>query len=92
MTPPERRRRTQKQLDRNRAKRASSTQDQEHYSSGSYEPGGASCFTLNIRDTRMPKGFKFTAEIAKFDGMQDPSSGSKTISSRETAREVTRLW
>ena len=62
----------QKQLDRNHAKRASNTEDQEHYSSGSYEPGGASCFTLNIRDTRMPKGFKLRAEIAKFDGTQDP--------------------
>ena len=32
----------------------------------------ASCFTLNIHNTRMPKGFKLTAEIFKFDGTQDP--------------------
>ena len=63
---------TQSQVDRNRSKRASSSQDQEHYSNGSYEPGGTSCFTLNIRDMRMPNGFKLTAEIVKFDGTQDP--------------------
>ena len=63
---------TQKQVDCNRSKRASSSQEQEHYSNGSYEPGGASFFTLNIRNMRMLKGFKLIAEIVKFNGMQDP--------------------
>ena len=58
---------TQRQVDRNRSNRASSSQDLDHHSNGDYEPGGASCFTLNIRNTRMPKGFKLTVEIIKFD-------------------------
>ena len=63
---------TQRQVDRNRSNRASSSQDWEHYSSGDFESDSASCFTRNIRNTRMPKGFKLTAEIIKFDGTQDP--------------------
>ena len=62
---------TQKQIDHNRSNRASSSQDFDHHSNNNYEPGGASCFTLNIRNTRMPKGFKLTAEIVKFDGTHD---------------------
>ena len=62
----------QKQVDRNHSKRASRSQDQEHYSNGSYEPGGTSCFTLNIRNTQMPQGFKLIDKIVKFDGTQDP--------------------
>ena len=63
---------TQKQVDRNRSNRESSSQDFDLHSNNNYEPGGASCFTLNIHNTRMPKGFKLTAEIVKFDGTQDP--------------------
>ena len=63
---------TQRQVDRNRSNRASISQDLGHHSSGDYESGGASCFTWNIHNTRMPKGFKLTAEIIKFDGTQDP--------------------
>ena len=63
---------TQKQVDRSRANRASSSQDFDPHSNINYEPGGASCFTLNIRSTRMPKGFRLTAEIVEFDGTQDP--------------------
>ena len=56
---------TQRQVDRNRSNRASSSQDLGHHSNGDFESGGASCFTWNIRNTRMPKGFKLTAEIIK---------------------------
>ena len=37
-----------------------------------FEPRGAACFSFNIRDTKMPKGFKLTAETPKYDGKQDP--------------------
>ena len=63
---------TQKQVDRNRSNQASSSQDFDNHSNNNYEPSGASWFTLNIRNSRMPKGFKLTTEIVKFDGRQDP--------------------
>ena len=37
-----------------------------------FESCGAACFSFNIRDTRMPKGFKLTAGTPKYDGKQDP--------------------
>ena len=42
---------SQKQVDRNRSNRASSSQNFDDHANSDYEPGGTSCFTLNIHNT-----------------------------------------
>ena len=64
---------TQRTVDRSRIQRPTSTSNLDYdRNDGDYEPCGAACFSFNIRDTRMPKGFKLTAEAVKYDGKQDP--------------------
>ena len=59
-------------LDRSRTQRMVSTPNTDDRDDSDFEPRGAACFSFNIRDTRMPKGFKLTAEAVKYDGKQDP--------------------
>jgi hypothetical protein len=60
---------TQRTVDRARAHRASDSANQDDRD---FEPCGAACFSFNIRDTRMPKGFKLATGTPKYDGTQDP--------------------
>ena len=58
---------TQRRIDRARRLREAGLLDDEDH-----EPRGAPCFSINIRNTKMPKGFKLTAETQKYDGKQHP--------------------
>ena len=62
---------TQRKVDRNRRMRAAGAHA-NYDDDDDFEPHGAACFSFNIRDTKMPKGFKLTAETPKYDGKQDP--------------------
>ena len=63
---------TQKTVDRNRKERSANAANADDHADRDFEPCGAACFSFNIRDTRMPKGFKLTAGTPKYDGKQDP--------------------
>ena len=51
---------TQRTVDRSRTQRMVSTPNTDDRDDSDFEPRGAACFSFNIRDTRMPKGFKLT--------------------------------
>ena len=59
-------------MDRNRSQRLADTTNLDEQADRNFEPCGAACFSFNIRDTRMPKGFKLTAGTPNYDGKQDP--------------------
>ena len=63
---------TQRTMDRNRSQRSADAMNLDDPADRNFEPCGAACFSFNIRDTRMPKGFKLTAGTPKYDGKQDP--------------------
>jgi hypothetical protein len=66
----------QKKVDKFRAKRASlgdSDSDLFEYSQDEAEPCGARCFSRNIREAKMPRGFKLPNDVPKYDGQQEPS-------------------
>ena len=62
----------QRTVDRNRTQRSTDTTNPDDQADRDFEPCGAACFSFNIRDTRMPKGFKLAAGTPKYDGKQDP--------------------
>ena len=59
----------QRAVDRSRAERKS----RESSDSGDEgESCGAVCFTRRIRESQMPRGFKLTSEMPKYDGLLEP--------------------
>jgi hypothetical protein len=66
----------QKKVDKLWAKRATNEDSDVElfeYSEDEAEPCGARCFSRNIREAKMPRGFKLPNDLPKYDGQQEPS-------------------
>ena len=55
---------------RRRAARGDSSEDSQ--SDQDTGPCGALCFTCDVREARMPQGFKLTTATPKYDGLKEP--------------------
>ena len=64
---------TQSKVDKARARRRESPSS----SDSDEEDCGTLCFSREIRETKMPKKFKLTTEVQKYDGSQDPKTWLK---------------